>query len=1830
MESEKDLFLDNDRRVLDSLTGVMRWLWLAFPFVYIGNLSGVFQIDFFKLNALGLVSLVILFLPTLAQKTGVPYSLRRYICVIGLALVVALLATNANIGIYMTYALAMVTSLLFFDPIFTMKISGISYILIVISLYFRSFEANRGEFATDSAWWLSRSLGFAIEAACMTAVCTVIARFSHTILKNLDEARKEAREAEERAKHSEELKIARDEAERARAAAEKANRVKSEFLSNMSHEIRTPLNAIMGMDDMILKESREANIRGYAGHIKKAGAHLISMVDNLMDFSEADAQEIKVEELRSADNQAVRNMSEGNNEIKPLQKDKEDLPEKKSWGFKLNLRHIVLIIIGIATNYAGRYIADLFDLPLWLDSVGTFVTAILLGPLAGAICGGLSNVLLGLSGTVSLYYAVVNISIGLSVGYFFPRKRTKDAFLIISTAVLSGLIAVLLSTPLNMIFYNGYTGNIWGDGLVDMLSVRINIKLVCSFLGEAFVDIPDKTLSVLIATWIIRMLQWIQSKDITKKNKAAVFIILPFILTQFFAFDSSADGKDADYSAEYESTIYDTADGLAAMEINAIAQTPDGYIWVGTYSGIYRYDGSRFELMNVDEHIRNVMALYIDSSGKMWIGTNDSGIACFLPDSGEISFYTTEDGLAGNAIRNICEDDEGRIYVGTSGYLSVIDTDGTVTTHNDWDDINYIRALSYGDGLVSGVTNGGVFFFIDKGRLVYHGRCAEDGVYYSSVSCGNGGEFIVGTSTGLIQKIRFEQGDIRITKEIYTGNISYCNMIRYYESRGGCFVCDENGMGFISDNGKFIDMTKQSFENSVSDVLMDYQENIWFVSNKQGVIKFSLNPFVDLFKKAGMRESVVNALLIRDDDLFVGMDDGLKIIGVGDNKIKKYDDLDLSRFDGVRIRNIYKDSKGDLWVSTYGQDGLVCIAPDNSMISYNEKNAGTLGGRFRQTIELHDGTILATSNVGMNFIRDGKIIGTLGESDGLKTPQILSMVEKPDGTVLAGSDGDGIYVIKDMKVLDHIGLDEGLETLVVLRIVPYRDGYFYVTSNSLYYHGADGIKRLESFPYSNNYDIYISEDNEAWVSSSAGIFVVNADELVWDRGYSYTLLNHSRGFSTSLTANAWNVAWNDTLLLCCNDGVRCVSTGDHNNIGSDYQIRISAVICDGTEAVIEEGAYCIPSNTMRVQIQPAVLNYTLSNPLIYIYLEGMEDPGLYLHQNELTNVVYTNLTQGDYVLHVQILDESSKEVLKEECFSFVKDSQIFERRGFQIYLFLVCVTFIAFLAWLIAKLGNMALINRQYEEINRAREDAELANRTKSDFLANMSHEIRTPINAVLGMNELILKEAGDDKIKEYAGYIDRAGHTLLSLINDILDFSRIEAGHFDIEETRYSLGEMIADVEGMTEMNALNKGLDFKVNMDRTLPDKLWGDDKSIRQILINLLTNAVKYTRNGGVELNVKMLSRDADMIGLEFEVKDSGIGIRKEDISKLFEGFERLDPTRNRGIQGTGLGLSITKSLVEQMGGELSVESVYGVGSRFKVSVTQRVLSEEAVGDYRSHIITEKPEAADIYAPDAKVLVVDDTQMNLIVFEERLKNTHISVTEAVSGLECLEAVKKQHFDVIFLDHFMPGMDGLETFARLKDMGDENLNKDTPVIALTANAIAGSKEMYLKAGFSDYLSKPVEYADLLKLLKKYIHQYEEVGAEKDTALKKTAKSKDQAVKDDNGELINIEEGLKYASGRKEFYKKLLTVYHEQGEGKIGEIEKALKENDIKTYVILVHALKSNSRMIGATGLGELAYASEMAGRDNDADKVRAAHDKLVKEYRRVLAKANDLINNM
>lgn len=674
---------------------------------------------------------------------------------------------------------------------------------------------------------------------------------------------------------------------------------------------------------------------------------------------------------------------------------------------------------------------------------------------------------------------------------------------------------------------------------------------------------------------------------------------------------------------------------------------------------------------------------------------------------------------------------------------------------------------------------------------------------------------------------------------------------------------------------------------------------------------------------------------------------------------------------------------------------------------------------------------------------------------------------------------------------------------------------------------------------------------------------------------------------------------------------------------------------------------------------------------------------------DVRDLNYSNVLNKDGYIYIRDYDGRDRLCISKRddisgfrVFSMCDSKYLFMQTGITALVFIILMS-----VCLIITVIVWRRITKWYEEGNEklreAAEKATEADKAKMQFLAQISHELRTPINAVLGMDELITRECDDETIVGYAEDIQTAGHNLLELVNGLLDFSKIENGKMTLQEVEYSTDYMLRETLNTVTERANKAGLQLIVNIDENISSLLYGDDMKIRQVVVNLLTNAIKYTPSGSVTLTVSERERIDDTVLLYFSVKDTGIGIKPEDRDNLFKSFSRVDQEKNRSIEGTGLGLYIVNKILSMMNTKLELDSVYGKGSDFYFVVEQKVISTLPIGEFsmeQSRTAKKVIDSADyVYAPEAKIMVVDDNAVNLKVAAGLLKRSAAKVATVNSGKACLELLRNHTYDIIFLDHMMPNMDGTEVLRRIRE--EDMVPETCPVIVMTANAITGARDEYINMGFDDYISKPIDVAVLEDALKKWIpedkKQKKPVAEEAEGSVKNSTKNvavpsgdKTEVTSASNSEValgkesetpgvfifemdeseigdgndgpdefspeelkyfeeklteINPETGLGFAGGSKEFYLEIVRELIATDSGT--ELQKHYDEENYDEYRIKVHAMKNNLKTIGATELGELAYKLELAGKNGDIACIKDNNDEFLRRYNELMELLNPLI---
>ncbi len=735
------------------------------------------------------------------------------------------------------------------------------------------------------------------------------------------------------------------------------------------------------------------------------------------------------------------------------------------------------------------------------------------------------------------------------------------------------------------------------------------------------------------------------------------------------SFDPSGGG--------YSAVLYNNVNGLPTSEANTIAETGDGFIWIGSYSGLIRYDGNTFERMDSTTGISGVMCLYVDSRDRLWIGTNDTGL--FMMEKGEIRKWDKEDGLTSVNIRAVSEDKNGTIYVGTASGLHIINDEMMISTVADTRlQDAFIRDIRVGsDGIIYGITQMGDIFTIKNGKpefFLEHDLSRISGVIGILPDTERPGYVYLGT-----EKSQIYHGSLKDNFSFMeVKNISPLSYVEHFEQIDGqLWICAGNGIGYLDGSG-FHMLDNVPMDNSVGCVMTDYSGNLWFTSTRQGVMKVVNDQFEDLYESHGLDPAVVNATCILGEKLFIATDYGLTVLEEGkkveeipltkavtaSGKSLHTDDL-ISFLDGVRLRSIIRDSRDRLWISTWLKYGILCY--DKGEVTAFSVDEGLLSERVRVACEFEDGSVAVANTGGVSIIKDNRVIKSYGEESGIENTEILTAAEGYDHNIILGSDGGGIYIIGE-KGVKHIGTEEGLNSEIVMRIKrdPYKEMFWIVTSNSIAYMTADyKVTTISNFPYSNNFDLYENSRHQIWILASNGIYVAPKEVLMQNGVIEPVHYSMDNGIPYISTANSYSDLDPDgNLFIAGSAGVAKVNIEKPIASVTGLKAAIPYVEVDGERIMPDgEGNFTIPSNVQKLTIPCFVFNYSLINPQVSYQLQGFEKSGITVDRSALVPVDYTNLKGGTYTF-VMSLKDSLNLGSKEISVNIVKIKAFYEETWF--------------------------------------------------------------------------------------------------------------------------------------------------------------------------------------------------------------------------------------------------------------------------------------------------------------------------------------------------------------------------------------------------------------------------------------------------------------------------------------------------------------------------------------------------------------------------------------
>ena len=994
----------------------------------------------------------------------------------------------------------------------------------------------------------------------------------------------------------------------------------------------------------------------------------------------------------------------------------------------------------ICLNIGGKLLAVWLELPLWLDSFGTVLCAYGFGPICGAMVGVTGNLAYSIVSRLSAAYSLTSIALGVIVG-IAARKRWFDHFYgFMKAATMAIIAAMIVSVPLNCLLSDGYTGNAWGNAVIDFLLDKGWPPFVCYPLGQLAIEFADKLIT-LSAVYLLVKAQRLRNslagdKALRRGGAAAAALVLCLsICAHAPARAEAATYADAvDYN-DYVQSVYNSNNGLPCGEANDIAQTNDGVIWIGTYAGLYRYNGREFRWIDNYESVRNVNCLYVDEEGRLWIGTNDNGLAIVIREK-VVNVLDQSMGLPSNSVRCIIRATDGYYYIGTTGSMQILVMNNGLKVANTLSEVNYADSITADEaGHVATIASDGRLFLMKGGQILCSLRLTGNQELFNCCSFAPDGTLMVGTSTNNIYRYDISRDDFELLGTTTCDNVASINNLNYLGD-GTLFVSTDSGISYIDTSGAYHQMNTNNFNNSIDNMLYDYQGNLWFTSSRLGLLRLAKSAFKDIYGTIGMERRVVNAIVMWQGNYYIGTDKGLDIVDrARRHQIENEFTVALA---GKRIRCMCVDTRDHLWVCTYGS-GLVEFSPDGESWMYNADN-GSFGNRSRLVTELSDGTILAAGDTGISFIRDHQIERTIRNGDGLINSMILTVTELSDGTILAGTDGDGIAILKDGAVTDMLTREDGLSSGVILRTVkdPKSEGVFIVTSNSLCYLDPEGgIRVLDKFPYFNNYDIWVKDEDTLFVMSSAGIYVVGRDELVEGGDMAWELLDARRGLGTSLTANSWN--WynsnNGELFLPCDTGVYVINVDKYDSEARSYRMQLASVRLDGVaQPFARSGSIVVGRGVNRVELGPEILNYTIQEPNAGYWLEGYDTQWTIVPQGSLNTIIYTNLPAGDYTFHLAILDTAGERVLGERKFELTKVGEMYEQPGFVTYMLVLLTLFIIWVTWLVIQ----RQLNKQQIKLNMANETVmAIANAVDAKDVRTSQHSMRVAEYSVLIAREM-------------------------------------------------------------------------------------------------------------------------------------------------------------------------------------------------------------------------------------------------------------------------------------------------------------------------------------------------------------------------------------------------------------------------------------------------------------------------------------------------------------
>lgn len=1283
--------------------------------------------------------------------------------------------------------------------------------------------------------------------------------------------------------------------------------------------------------------------------------------------------------------------------------------------------------------------------------------------------------------------------------------------------------------------------------------------------------------------------------------KKFISAIMASIMVCLFVMPEEAPKAKDSFISQYIQTVYNQNNGIGSNEVNCLYQSSSGYIWIGTDGGLYRYNGSSFNSINLwntnRSDVYSINSIMQDSRGRMWIGTDNYGL--FYIEKGE-NYQLQDEYYAGiKKIYDFCELPDGTIYVSTEkGLFKVVEESGKVTLAgleaSNIQNKRFTEIEFFKDAIWCIYDNNKVCIIQDD-ELVYTmdvSKITSDDVLSLDVT----GEKIYATTAGKIVIAYTAKNQ----STVLNAGVESINSV-VEDDKGRVWVCGDNGLGYFEGEA-FVKMNDCEIDSYLSDIIQDYEGNYWIASTRMGVLQLSKSKFIDFNMYTGMPETMVNSVTIHGTNKYIGTDDGLLIYDK--DNVKVTNEL-TDMLSGISVRYVMSDEEGNLWISTYRRYGLIRV-DKNGEIKTIGRTAGLPSGVINNTLELENGNIAVATETGVGIVDpDGNVLYAIDDTEGMTYASVTCLYQPSDNILFAGTDGGGIYSInlRDEEIVDNYNIEDGLNSDVISCIKKGNEGVWIGTDNGICLYN-EAFRTISNIEYSNSiYDILVDETN-VWVIGSMGILMTTEEELMGSQGISNRYFDGADGLTKTVNSVSNSVIDDKGMLyICCNDGICTLNTKDIPYNVTPPRLKVTSIEVDGRIYEMDDlvNGLKVDSDATRITIDFAVFSYSGREDINVEYsLKGFDVEPIVISGSDTMRAVYTNLDGGIYEFRVNAYNGDGVACDQPITFLIEKETSFFEDPVVKAGLIGVLVLIVILLIFGVIRVKNI-LVNKNeaIEKLSKEHEEAVKSSSAKNDYLANMSNEIKTPINAMIAKADELLHTVSDDESKDKINSICEIGNGIIGKVDDIILLAKIEAGRVDAIKSPYSITTMIYELSEAAINRIGDKTVRFFVEIGEDIVDNLIGDSDKIKDIISRLLDNAIKYTKAGSITLSVdcyKYTDKSKEnIVNVVFSVSDTGIGIQEDRLSDIFEVYNIADNVKNSVHAGNGVGLAIAKGYAELMEGDLEVESTYGAGSTFTLTVNQKIANAVTGGHNVAKIdeTVSKEDAEKLWLPEVSTLLVDDEDVSREVSINVLKQFELKVDVASSGISAIDMVMNNDYDVVFMDLSMPIMNGIDAMEEIRELEDEKYTM-LPIIAMDTDAIEGNKDNLLSAGFTDSIVKPMDIRRVAAILKDCLPQ-SLIKEKTNDILQYIEGSRYKEGLEKLKPYMDIEHAIEKIGGSIDVFNKLVRLFYEQNAAASEELYKKAGK-DVRGFKIKIHSLKTTSMNIGAMDLAHQATKMEGA----------------------------------